>query len=181
MVLTKIKTQGFTLIELLIVLVIIGVLLGITIPSFSRYQQRTQLIAAHVSLRNALEEAFSGSRSEPQTFAIRLQRGQDRFARCVQSDPSDPSTRVCTDVLFSPGVVIRTAESHTAWATTDSANGTNAELFIVFEPPYGAVSFEGGVGVSNTDFYYLELHNPSPLSSYFRIWASGLIEAQVDD
>ena len=44
------KTSGFTLLELLIVVVIVGTLLGISVPAFQQYTLRSHRADAHAAL-----------------------------------------------------------------------------------------------------------------------------------
>ncbi len=52
----KNKQQGFTLIELLIAVVIVGVLVGVAIPSYSKYMDQTRRLDAKAFLQEVAGE-----------------------------------------------------------------------------------------------------------------------------
>jgi prepilin-type N-terminal cleavage/methylation domain-containing protein len=55
------KSKGFTLIELMIVVVVIGILAAVAIPSYSRYVAKGQDKAAHSDARNLLTAITANS------------------------------------------------------------------------------------------------------------------------
>jgi prepilin-type N-terminal cleavage/methylation domain-containing protein len=60
--------QGFTLIELLIVIIILGILLTIAVPSYVSFKDRAAKAAASANLRNA-SEAISAFYQDNGTYA----------------------------------------------------------------------------------------------------------------
>ena len=70
------SSRGFTLIETMVIIVIIGILAGLTIPSFARYLQRQKVIGARNELMADLQYARSLAIARRQTFQIDFEQTQ---------------------------------------------------------------------------------------------------------
>jgi type IV pilus assembly protein PilA len=110
------EEDGFTLIELAVVILIIGILLAIAIPTFLGVRGRAQNKSAQSSLRNSLvaaKTAFSDTGSWGGITAASLQAVEPSITfigNVASSRPNDVGT------LIQGG----TAGSYTAWSESDS-------------------------------------------------------------
>lgn len=68
--------KGFTLIETMIIVAIIGVLAGLTIPAFANYIQKQKVIGARNSLMADIQYARSLAIARRTTFQIDFEAGQ---------------------------------------------------------------------------------------------------------
>ncbi|MCK5407292.1 MAG: GspH/FimT family pseudopilin, partial [Candidatus Krumholzibacteria bacterium] len=73
------SSKGFTLIETMIVVAIIGVLAGLTIPAFASYMQRQKVIGARTELLADIQYARSLAIARRTTFQIDFEAGQYRI------------------------------------------------------------------------------------------------------
>ena len=70
------SSKGFTLIETMVLVAIIGVLVGLTIPSFASYLAKQKVIGARSELMADLQYARSLAIARRTTFRIDFQAGQ---------------------------------------------------------------------------------------------------------
>jgi len=119
---TKLRDQGFTLIELLTVLVLVGVLLALGVPSFVAYQRNSELTSA----TNTLVGGLYAARGEG------MKRGM--YAMVIPADDADWNS------------------GWTAFVDVDrSGTLTDGDITIQEMPPlpgYFTVSGEGTAGES---------------------------------
>ena len=111
------RTAGFTLMETMIIVVILGIIVGMTIPAFSKYLQRQKLDGAARELAADIMYARSLAISRRTTFRIEfsddqyqiIQNGIDTIMR-TKSAPSGVTFASDADPNFY------------AWGLADAAN-----------------------------------------------------------
>lgn len=111
------SSKGFTLIETMIIVAILGVLAGITIPAFSNYLHRQKVIGATNQLIADMQYARSIAIARRTTFRIEFE--QDRY-RIILPGPDD----VIRDKTAPDGVTFNADADPNfyAWGLADACN-----------------------------------------------------------
>lgn len=123
--------KGFSLVELLVVISIMGILVGISVPGIiewsknAKYKEAAQLAAS--ALRQAKGQAINLNQSVPVTFF--LDSGAANNANTVQISGVHP-----TPVKFPSGIEIR---------GTADCDLTTGNVIITFNPSGGAGTNSG--------------------------------------
>ena len=73
--------EGLTLVEIMLVIVVVGIIAGITIPNFSGYLQRTKLTGARNEMMADIQYARSLAIARRTTIAMQFTAGQYQIVR----------------------------------------------------------------------------------------------------
>jgi len=127
----RVTSSGFTLIELMVTLALIGVLMMVAVPSFTKYQRNAEL----TSLANSLLASINAAKGEA------IKRGMN--AMIVPKDGANWSSGwvVFVDVdrsgaylATSTDIVIQTREATPSYLTLANAGATAAaNLYIMYD------------------------------------------------
>ncbi len=88
----KWRNSGFTLVELTIVMVVLGILASVAVPSFMRALNASRLSYSVQLAETALGKAFSQARSEAKDFTVQGWEGSRSMMISSGNSQSDPCT-----------------------------------------------------------------------------------------
>jgi prepilin-type N-terminal cleavage/methylation domain-containing protein len=111
------STWGFTLIEIMVVVSLLGLIAGLTIPSFAQYLQRQKVVGARNELMADIQYARSLAIARRQTFQIDFEQ--------TQYDIIIPGPNTIIRTKTAPGGVQFNADTDPnfyPWGLSDACN-----------------------------------------------------------
>ncbi len=123
------KKEGFTMLELIIVFVIIGILAGVGVPNYKRFQANQAQKESVQLIETELGKAFSSARSHPAHFGLQTAEGSNSEVELFEIKPAENNEEEILTILKTfelPGGM-------------EFAKENSEQFRVIFERPYGDI------------------------------------------
>ena len=104
------RSKGFTLLEVLVVLVMIGILLAIAVPTWNQFWANRQVTAARNELRLGIQQAQQAAITNRGAWRFSLREVDGRIAWAVHANEIDAENVTVWESL-DPNIVLNSADT----------------------------------------------------------------------
>lgn len=148
------SAMAMTLMEILVVLSVIGIIVGMSIPAFSRYASQARLKATTRQVVGllSLARSFSISQHADHTVKIDTQTGQVTVVNQASGEALEEKVRLPKGVSLEVQVAGKPAESpEVAFRSTGALTGRSVSLILSDQKKQATITVTASTGAITVD------------------------------